>query len=497
MIGLIKREGWIGILACSLLISLMGCESADSPGDVPSARLKNQQLWPIARLPRSIRPDEMAAPELKRKQDETQSTPWTFPKSESAPSVPDTAPAAQAAISQQGQDHDSEDGEADTKKYQTVALLLPLSGPHAPIGQSMLNAAQLALFSLADPHFRLIIEDTGGIPEQSEQAARRAIDAGARLILGPLLSQSTRSIAPIARTRGITVISFSTDRTVAGNGIFVMGFLPEVEIDRIIRYAYGLGSRRFAVLAPNNAYGAAVARLYQEGVIQLGGEVTRVGYYDHGQSDLSVVVRNFTQFDERAQDLGEQLDLLGILEDDTTRRTRNQLVNRKKTIAPPPFDAILLPDEGHGLLSVAPLLAYFDVSAHDIHLLGTGLWDDPVVAMESSLWGGVYPASDPSNRAQFEKRFIKTYGKPPKRLATLGFDAVALAVVLNRKAQQNKGEAFSFEAITQPSGFLGIDGIFRLKPSGLVERGIAVIELREEGSHVVDPAPSTFQERIN
>jgi hypothetical protein len=155
-----------------------------------------------------------------------------------------------------------------------------------------------------------------------------------------------------------------------------------------------------------------------------------------------------------------------------------------------PFDAILIPEGGNRLKSVAPLLPYYDVDPEKVHFLGTGLWDEPGLGTEPALNGGWYAAPPPGARADFDQRFRAVYKRPPPRLATLAYDATALAAVLARNAN---GPDFSAAALTNPSGFAGVDGIFRLRPDGLIQRGLAVLEVHRNGNTVVSPAPTTFQ----
>jgi hypothetical protein len=155
------------------------------------------------------------------------------------------------------------------------------------------------------------------------------------------------------------------------------------------------------------------------------------------------------------------------------------------------MDALLLPEGGDRLKALAPLLPYFDVDPAQVKFLGTGLWDEPGLGTEPALDGGWYAAPPPNARADFEKRFTTLYRHPPPRLATLGYDATALAAVL---ARNPAGPDFSAPALTNPSGFSGIDGIFRLRPDGLVQRGLAVLEVHRGAPTVVDPAPESFQE---
>jgi len=126
-----------------------------------------------------------------------------------------------------------------------------------------------------------------------------------------------------------------------------------------------------------------------------------------------------------------------------------------------------------------------------VQLLGSGLWDTPEIGGDPALVGGWFASSPPEARQEFERRYNATYGHNPPRLASLGYDAAALAAVM---ARGQAGEPFSQQAILNPSGFTGVDGLFRFTPNGLVQRGLAVLQVEPQGASVVSPAPQSFQD---
>src|SRR5581483_9236695 len=107
------------------------------------------------------------------------------------------------------------------------------------------------------------------------------------------------------------------------------------------------------------------------------------------------------------------------------------------------------------------------------HLLGSGLWDDPSIAGDANLYGGWFASSPPDQRQDFENRYQGAYHHAPPRLASLAFDSAALAAVLAKSGGDNP---FTRDAILNPSGFSGVDGLFRFTQAGLVQRGLAVLE---------------------
>ncbi|MDP4795275.1 MAG: penicillin-binding protein activator [Rhodospirillales bacterium] len=374
-----------------------------------------------------------------------------------------------------------------------VALLVPLSGPAAKLGQGMLNAAQMALFQFSNDRFELLPHDTKGTVDGALAAAQLAIGDGAQLILGPLLSQSVQAVGPIARAANVPVIGFSNDRTVAGNGIYVMGFLPSAQTDRVLSYAIGRGLTRFGLLAPDNAFGAAVLQTMQEVTLRSGAQITRARLYNPNADDYTDVVREISDFDARKQELKRQISELKKLDDAVSKKTLERL-EQLQTAGDLPFNVLLVADGGKRLQQIAALLPFFDVDPAVVKVLGIGQWDVPGLGNEPALVGAWYAAPDPAARTDFVKEYAATFGEQPPRLATLAYDAMALAAVLG---QGETGPDFSTASLASPNGYWGRDGIFRLTSSGITERGLAVLEVTRKGSKIVDPAPVSFQARIN
>ncbi len=374
-----------------------------------------------------------------------------------------------------------------------VALLLPLTGPNATIGQAMLKAAQLAVFDFADRRLELLPIDTRGTRQGAGVAVATAIGDGAQMILGPLLASSVRAAAPAARAAHVPVLAFSSDRRVSGNGIFTLGFLPEDQVRRIVSYAVSRGITRFAALAPDNVYGATVFETLRAITRELGAEVTAAQFYDPSAEDFTTVVRGLADYDNRREALLEQRKELEEIDDEVSRQALKRL-EMLQTIGDLPFDALLIADGGKRLQSLAALLPYYDIDPGKVRMLGTGQWDVPGLGTEPALMGGWYSAPNPKARKGFVDQYKGAYGSVPPRLATLAYDATALAAVL---ARGESGPDFSEATLTTNSGFSGRDGIFRFLPTGLAERGLAVMQVRHRDAKVIQPAPVKFYSAIN
>jgi hypothetical protein len=361
-----------------------------------------------------------------------------------------------------------------------VGFLAPLSGPNAGLGRALFDAAQLALFDLADNRLVLLPRDTEGSPEKASEAARRVIAEGAQIIIGPLFANEAAAVGLVARERGIKVLSFSTDRTVAGGGVYLLGFTPDQQVERVISYARTRGLTRFAALAPDSAYGNAVVQAATTAAGAVGGQMLRQDRYPVDSGDLTPTVRRFATA------------LRGL----PPRGLEEPPVEGVDPNIPRPVDAVLLPEGGARLRALAPLLPFFDIDPRAVRFLGTGLWDDPSLSTEPALVGGWYAGPAPDGFAEFSRRFEQGFGRRPPRLASLAYDATALIGILARRT--DTARPFDDAGLANPDGFAGYDGIFRFHADGLVQRGLAVLEIqRRGGSRVIDPAPASFQVPAN
>lgn len=378
-----------------------------------------------------------------------------------------------------------------------VALLLPLSGKHEALGQAMLKAAQMSLFDVGHDGFELLPRDTKGTSEGATVAAQEALRDGAQLILGPVFSDSVRAAKNIIGSYNVNMIAFSTDWTLADNNSFMMGFLPFDQVERVIRYASQQGIATVGVLAPNTPYGSAVVSTYRSISPRLGVFTNDVQLFDPSSSNLSPVVRSFAKYDERAESLNQLIrPMKARLKATPTQTLRNSVATLESmdTLGEIPYDAILMPVGGDQARALANLASHYDLLPSRVRRLGTGLWDDKGLAAEPALDGAWFAAPAPGQRSEFENRFLTLYGSRPPRLTSLAYDATALAAVLARSGLQNKGTpAFDRYSISNPNGFAGVDGIFRFRNDGLVERGLAILEYRDGGIVVIDEAPITFQ----
>jgi branched-chain amino acid transport system substrate-binding protein len=339
-----------------------------------------------------------------------------------------------------------------------VALLLPItaSGSTPAVAKALKQAAELALFDFDNPNISLIPKDTKGTAEGARLAAQSALQDGAELIIGPLFAQEVSAAAPVARQGGVSMIAFSSDEKVAGNGVYLLSFLAGRDVPRIVSFAMSRGKRNFAELIPQSAYGRLAETAFARAVSGGGGQAS---------------VRATFPTDDSSAMLGP------------VRQVANAVKSGQGV------DALFLPAGREDLPDLAPLLASEGLSSGQVQFIGTGQWDYPNIGSERALVGGWYPAPDPKGWSSFVDKYSKTYGAAPPRIASLAYDAVSLAVSLSPNPP---GQRYTVTQLTRSSGFSGIDGLFRLLYDGTSERGLAILEVREGGPRVIDPAPSSF-----
>jgi ABC-type branched-subunit amino acid transport system substrate-binding protein len=333
-------------------------------------------------------------------------------------------------------------------------LILPLSGSGnaAVAAQSMRNSSEMALAEFNNPDIQLLVKDDGGSAAGAQQGAQQALDEGAEIILGPLFALTVGPVAQLARSRRIPVIAFSTDANVAARGIYLLSFLPESDVERIISYAAGQGRRSFAALIPDNAYGTVVEAAFKQTVARRGGRVVALERYPVDRTQMQVAVGKVAQAASRA-------------------------------------DAIFIPDGPDAVPTLVQMLNASGVDTKRVQPLGTGLWEDPQMFSNAQLEGAWYAGPDATGFRNFSGRYRSRYGQDPVRTASLAYDAVALVAALVKTQGRQR---FSEDVLTNSSGFTGIDGLFRFRPDGTNQRGLAVLRVTPTGGQVVSPPPKAF-----
>lgn len=335
-----------------------------------------------------------------------------------------------------------------------VGLILSLSaeGNAGAAAQSMRDAAELALAEFANPNIQLIVKNDAGTALGAQEAVQAALTEGAEIVLGPLFSHSVAAAGQITRNRGIPMIAFSTDTNVAARGVYLLSFLPESDVERVVGYAAEQGKKSFLALLPDNAYGTTVEGAFKQAVAARRGRVAALERYPSEQAQMIDPVRKVAASVRQA-------------------------------------DSIFIADAADATPQVVQLLASNGVSSRRIQFIGSGLWDDPKIFSNPNLNGAWFVAPDMAGYRAFAQRYKARFGRDPVRTASLAYDAVSLVAALVKTQGPNR---FSEEILTNPSGFAGLDGLFRFRSDGTCERALAVMEIRNGAARVVSPAPRSF-----
>ena len=326
-----------------------------------------------------------------------------------------------------------------------VALLVPISGRDGAVGRSLANATQLALLDTGNEKVRITTYDTAA---GAGAAARRAVAEGAELILGPLLAEDVRAVAPVAHAAGVPVIGFSNDTGVAGGGVYLMAPLPTASIERVVGYARGRGITTFAGLMPAGTYGDRSSTAFLRAVEAAGGSVTALETYPAGASAAAV----------------------------------------SRLAAKAPFGAVLIADGSRVAAVIAPAVRR---ASPGVRILGTDRWNSESGLRAQAALNGAWFASVPNGLyQQFVAKYRARFGEDPFRLSSLGYDAVLLTVRIAR--DWPVGQPFPEARLRDPGGFAGLDGAFRFGRDGLADRGLEVQEVRGGSIVTVSPAPAGF-----
>ncbi len=333
-----------------------------------------------------------------------------------------------------------------------IALILPLTqgGNASSVGQSLRNAAELAAAETGGGHLTLIVKDDRSTPDGARQATQAALAEGAELIVGPLYAPNVREVGRIARAANRPVIGFSTDTGAAAQGVYLLSFLIETYVDRVIDYAVSRDKKSFAALVPESDYGNVALAEFQEIAAKRGLRVVAIERYGAGNAGAAIA---------RLSANARQID------------------------------ALFIPEQAEAMAQIAGLLSANGLDGKRVQILGTGLWNDARVLSLPGLQGAWFAAPDNGGFNAFAGRYREKYGTEPTRIATLAYDAVSLAGALARSQSAQK---FSNDVLTNSSGFNGTDGVFRFRADGLNERALSILGIANGSTNVVNPAARTF-----
>lgn len=340
-----------------------------------------------------------------------------------------------------------------------VALLVPAGSGQASdelLARSLQNAARLAISDLGNIRIDLRVYNTAGQPAQAQAMASKAIDDGAKIILGPVFAQEANAAGVAAAARGVNVLAFSNNPDIAGGNVFILGPTFQNTAARLAGYAVRQGKSRIMIVHDQNQAGQIGRAAIEQGVRRAGGSVVAVGSYEFSQNG---VVQAVPQIAAAAQANNAQALFL-------TADTAGAL----------PLVSQLLSENGLG-----PAATQF---------IGLTRWDIPAATLAlPGVQGGWFALPDPALYQQYQSRYQTAFGEPPHPISGLAYDGIAAIGALIKQGRSN---ALTGAALTNGAGFVGVNGIFRLRPDGLNDRGLAVAQIRDSQIVIIDPAPRSF-----
>lgn len=347
----------------------------------------------------------------------------------------------------------------DTAVPVPVALLVPGGSGNAGdelLAKSLRQAAELAISDLQGVRIDLRVYNTGGSVGQAAQMASKAVDEGAKIILGPVFAEAANAAGLAVANRNVNVLSFSNNTDIAGGNVFVLGPSFPNTANRLVSYAASHGKRRILVVHEQTTAGEIGARAIESAIARSGASLAGKASYPFSQQGLVSAMPSIVS---RVQ--AGDVDALFMTAD---------------TAGALPLLTQLLPEQG-----VNPAVTKF---------IGLTRWDIPPATLAlPGVQGGWFALPDPNLNQQFQSRYQAAFGAAPHPIAGLAYDGIAAIGAL---VKAGKPDALTRAGLTQGAGFVGVNGIFRLRPDGTNERGLAVAEVRNGQVIVIDPAPRSF-----
>ena len=340
-----------------------------------------------------------------------------------------------------------------------VALLVPAGSGQASdalLAKSLENAARLAIADLSNVDVDLRVYETAGSPTQAAAQAQKAVTEGAQVILGPVFAQEANAAGVAVAASGVSVLSFSNNPDIAGNNVFVLGPTFDNTARRLAAFAVKQGKGKIMIVHDRNTAGELGRAAIDRGVRTAGGSVVAVGNYEFSQNG---VVGAAPTIANTAKSSGAQ-------------------------------SIFLTADSAGALPLVTQLLADNGLTSANAQFIGLTRWDIPTATLGlPGVQGGWFALPDPALYAQFQSRYNAAYGEPPHPIAGLAYDGIAAVGALSRSSQSGPLQK---SALTQGAGFVGVNGIFRLRSDGQNERGLAIAQIKGGQATIVDPAPRSF-----
>lgn len=362
------------------------------------------------------------------------------------------------------------------KEKTRVALFLPFSGKNKELGWHLFNAATLSLFDNdLSNNLELVLIDSGESPQEAVKAFKEVIRQEIRVVIGPIFSTSVEAIEEDAKANNIVVISLSNNpklanKTADKGGIFLAGIMPEAQIEKLVSYAISQQQSSFAVIAPNNPYGLIMTDLMKKTVKRKDGNFITSEFYEANTKDFSGLAQRIVSSFKVPSHLAEG---------GGNKPKKDAVIKDSDRIYP---KVIFIPESGKTLSKIVEELNKQNKDEREFQLAGSNQWDDISTFSDPNLNGAWVVAPENTKFHTFEQSYYNTFNKFPPRITSIAYDAVAVISDLAEKRKETKIELSDFTAysVWPKNGFNGIDGLFRFLPNGLVQRNLAVLQVKKD-----------------
>ena len=372
-----------------------------------------------------------------------------------------------------------------------IAVLLPLSGTNAQIGKSIRQSVELAVLERKTPDISVSFYDTYG---NMNDAATNALATNPDIIIGPLFAQNAH-ILKKNKLSETPVLSLTSDANAVGDGVMSMALMPTNGVEEIVKQIKSDDIKRFIIIAPDTNSGRMMAGTAKIAANAYEMPLIGIFYYTEKDSDsIKNAALSASMYNTRtAAHTRVRQVISDVLTNETLSpieklnlNTQLEKLEKTETVGNVPFDAVLFLGNGDDTKALASFLRYYNVGARDAAFYGTTMWDGSDIASDYTLSGAKY-ATLPATNTEFAATYEQVYGVAPNRLAGFGYDATNFAIGMIHSNKSNS------EYLLSPSGYIGTDGIFRIKQNGANERALRIMQLNGSGTpSEIRPAQTNF-----
>ena len=366
------------------------------------------------------------------------------------------------------------------KEYLNIVLMLPLSGKHYKIGQSLLNSAQLAAEIKDNKKITFSIIDTGN-EEQLLPQLFNMLEDNVDIIIGPVFSSKVSQIKEVIKNKNIPIISLSNNSEIQDEGIYVFGLTLEDEINELLKYSINRNLKKYAVIAPNNEFGSRVEKEINEFQSKNDLSSFNFTFYDPSSPNFYDISKSVSNYEERKMNLEKQVK---FLKKEETEKALEELKKLKKldTYGELNFEALLIFAQNFQEVSnFSSILPYYDVDPKKVQYIGSSLWAKNLALKEPGLENGYFTSLDIYNRKTFEDLYLEIFDSKPHFLAAFNYDIVGLISQLHQDEN-----SFTIQKLHDSNGFIGINGWFQMIPNGKVLRQPKIYEIKNQQFNLIN-----------